>query len=79
MSENEQTARLIPICRIRPDPDQPRQLLPSDLAEMLSLGASPLDILAQLRARAERDKRRPESIEEPALSLSKGWTRERLT
>jgi ParB family chromosome partitioning protein len=63
MSENEQITHLIPICQIRPDPDQPRQLLPPDLAGMLSFGASPLDILNQLRARAERDK----------------WTRERLT
>jgi ParB family chromosome partitioning protein len=63
MSENEQTMRLIPICQIRPDPAQPRQLLPPDLATMLSSGASPFEILDQLRARADRDK----------------WTRERLT
>lgn len=63
MTKTEPIARLIPICQIRPDPAQPRQLLPPDLAERLLLGASPIEILAQLRVRAERDK----------------WTRERLT
>ncbi len=70
MNENEQTVQLIPLDSVRPDLDQPRQLLPADLAQVLASGGSPSDILAQLRARAERDKRRPESIE--------GWTRERL-
>ncbi len=62
MSGNEQIARLIPLERIRPDPAQPRKLLPPDLAKQLVSGGSPTDILDQLRARAERHK----------------WTRERL-
>ena len=62
MTETEQIARLIPIQYIRPDPDQPRRLLPVDLAQSLAAGGSPLDILGQLRARGERDK----------------WIRERL-
>jgi ParB/RepB/Spo0J family partition protein len=63
MPETEPTTRLIPLCQIRPDPAQPRKLLPPDLAEMLASGGSPHDILDQLRARAERDR----------------WMRERLT
>ena len=62
MPEREQTTRLIPLCRIYPDPTQPRKFLPPDLAAALVSGASPFDILTQLRSRAERDK----------------WTRERL-
>lgn len=62
MTETEQIARLIPIEQIRPDPDQPRRLLPADLAQLLATGSSPFDILGQLRARSERDK----------------WIRERL-
>lgn len=56
MSENEPTTRLIPICQIRPDPAQPRKFLPPDLAARLASGASPIEILDQLRARAERDR-----------------------
>ena len=63
MTEQNLSARLILISQIRPDPTQPRRLLSLDLAEALAAGASPLDILAQLRFRAERDK----------------WTRERVT
>jgi ParB/RepB/Spo0J family partition protein len=62
MPEREQTTRLIPLCRIYPDPTQPRKFLPPDLAAALASGALPFDILNQLRSRAERDK----------------WTRERL-
>ena len=62
MTETEQIARLIPIQHIRPDPDQPRRLLPSDLAQSLAAGGSPFDILGQLRVRSERDR----------------WIRERL-
>jgi ParB/RepB/Spo0J family partition protein len=62
MSEKEQLARLLPLCHIYPDPTQPRKFLPPDLAAALASGASPFDILNQLRSRAERDK----------------WTRERL-
>jgi ParB/RepB/Spo0J family partition protein len=63
MSQNEQIARLIPLHQIRPDPAQPRQLLPPDLLATLGSGGSPFDILDQLRIRAEHDK----------------WIRERLT
>jgi ParB/RepB/Spo0J family partition protein len=55
--------QVIPLEQIRPDPAQPRRLLPLDLADALAAGASPFGILAQLRARAERDR----------------WTRERLS
>ena len=61
MEQNLPT-QVIPLAQIHPDPAQPRRLLPSDLAEALAAGASPSDILTQLRSRAERDK----------------WTRERL-
>lgn len=62
MTETEQIARLIPIEHIRPDPDQPRRLLPADLVQSLAAGGSPFDILGQLRVRSERNK----------------WIRERL-
>ena len=62
MTDNEQIARLIPLDLVRPDPQQPRHLLPLDLAQALADGGSPLDILARLRTLAERDK----------------WIRERL-
>lgn len=64
MTETEQIARLIPIDRIRPDPDQPRRLLPVDLAQSLATGNSPFDILGQLRVRGERDKWIRERLEE---------------
>lgn len=63
MSQNEQITRLIPLHQIRPDPAQPRQLLPPDLLAVLGSGGSPFDILDQLRTRAEYDK----------------WIHERLT
>ena len=62
VTETEQIARLIPIEHIRPDPDQPRRLLPVDLAQSLAAGSSPFDILEQLRARGEHNR----------------WIRERL-
>ena len=62
MTETEQIARLIPIEHIRPDPDQPRRLLPVDLTQSLAAGRSPFDILEQLRARGEHNR----------------WIRERL-
>jgi ParB-like chromosome segregation protein Spo0J len=70
MSENEQTTRLISIDQIRPDPSQPRKLLPPDLSKELAAGASPINILDQLRARAEHNRRRPE--------LAEGWLAHRL-
>lgn len=56
MSPNEQIARPIPLDQIRPDPAQPRQLLPPDLLAVLGAGGSPFDILVQLRTRSEHDK-----------------------
>jgi len=64
MSENEPTTQLIPICKIRPDPAQPRKFLPPDLAARLASGASPIEILDQLRARAERDRATRERLME---------------
>jgi ParB/RepB/Spo0J family partition protein len=64
VTETEQIARLIPIHRIRPDVDQPRRLLPVDLAQSLAAGSSPFDVLGQLRARSERDKWIRERLEE---------------
>ncbi len=62
VTETEQIAHLIPIEHIRPDPDQPRRLLPVDLAQSLIAGSSPFNILEQLRTRSEHNK----------------WIRERL-
>jgi ParB/RepB/Spo0J family partition protein len=62
VAERSLDGRQIPIDQIRPDPAQPRKLLPPDLVEVLASGGSSFDILDQLRARAERDK----------------WTRERM-
>lgn len=56
MAQQPMTAISIPIHQIRPDPQQPRHLLPPDLAEALAGGAAPLDVLAQLRERGKRDK-----------------------
>ncbi|MBI5033386.1 MAG: ParB N-terminal domain-containing protein [Chloroflexi bacterium] len=64
MTETEQIARLIPIEHIRPDPDQPRRLLPADLAQSLAASGSPFDILGQLRVRSERDKWLRERLQE---------------
>ena len=63
MNTNPIEARLIPLAQIHPDPAQPRHLLPSELAQALENGASPIEILSQLRSRAEHNK----------------WIRERLT
>ena len=63
MTDLNLVAQLIPIDQVRPDPAQPRRLLPPDLQKELALGVSPFDILAQLRTRAEHNK----------------WLRERLT
>jgi len=64
MPENDRTTRLIPICQIRPDPAQPRKFLPPDLAARLASGASTIEILDQLRARAERDRATRERLME---------------
>ena len=56
MSDSDLIAQLVPIANIRPDPGQPRRLLPSDLHQVMMTGTSAFDILAQLRSRAERNK-----------------------
>ncbi len=55
MTETSLVATAIPIHQIHPDPNQPRRWLPSDLSETLSAGATPVEILSQLRER-KRDK-----------------------
>ncbi len=70
---SEQTAQLIPLEAVRPDPEQPRRLLPGDLAEALASGSPPQEILTLLRARAERDKWARERLRElEALAQSIG-------
>lgn len=64
MTDQPMIAVQIPISQIRPDPAQPRRLLPRDLAESLSAGTAPSDILLQLRERAKRIKWIRERIEE---------------
>src|SRR5512140_2887473 len=56
MSDSPLTVLAIPLNQVRPDPNQPRRLLPDDLTEKLSQGVSPADILDELRTRAQRDK-----------------------
>ncbi len=63
MAQPELTAIAVPVHQVRPDPEQPRHLLPPDLAQVLADGASPFEILDQMRERAKRDK----------------WNRERLS
>jgi ParB/RepB/Spo0J family partition protein len=63
MTDSQLIAQLIPIADIRPDPAQPRRLLPPDLQQAMVAGTSALDILTQLRNRAEHNK----------------WIREQLT
>lgn len=56
--EAEQTDRTttLPLAVILPDPDQPRRLLPGDLAEAVAAGAlAPNQAVQQWVARAERD------------------------
>lgn len=73
LSLAEQTAQPIPLAAVRPDPEQPRHLLPKDLAHALAEGTSPQEILAQLRARAGRDNWARERLRElDALALSIG-------
>ena len=62
MAEPQLIATAVPILQVHPDPQQPRRLLPPDLAEALASGASPHEVLSQLRVRSERIK----------------WIRERL-
>jgi ParB/RepB/Spo0J family partition protein len=62
MTQTEMTALAIPVQQVRPDPKQPRHLLPPDLCQSLADGSAPFEILDQLRERGTRDK----------------WIRERL-
>ncbi len=55
MTVTSLVAAAIPIDQIHPDPNQPRRWLPSDLSEAQAAGATPADILSQLRER-KRDK-----------------------
>ena len=55
MAETSLVATAIPIHQIKPDPNQPRRWLPSDLSEALASRATPAEILLQLRER-KRDK-----------------------
>ncbi|MCL5950389.1 MAG: ParB/RepB/Spo0J family partition protein [Chloroflexi bacterium] len=55
MADTSLVATAIPIHQIHPDPNQPRRWLPSDISEALTAGATPVDILSQLRER-KRDK-----------------------
>lgn len=56
MTDQQMIAVKIPLNQIRPDPAQPRRLLPRDLAELLFAGTPPPEILAQLRKRAKHNK-----------------------
>lgn len=64
MTDQQMIAVQIPINQIRPDPAQPRRLLPRDLAELLSAGTTPSEILLQLRERAKHNKWIRERVEE---------------
>ena len=55
MPETSLVARAITIHQIHPDRNQPRRWLQSDLSEALAAGATPAEILSQLRER-KRDK-----------------------
>lgn len=56
MTAQQMIAVQIPISQIRPDPAQPRRLLPHDLADLLFAGTAPSVILAQWRERAKHNK-----------------------
>lgn len=64
MTDQQMIAVRIPIDQIRPDPAQPRRLLPRDLAESLSVDTSPSEILLQLRERSRHNKWIRERVEE---------------
>ncbi len=64
MLEEPLNALHIPINHIHPDPSQPRQLLPADLAPALATGTSPADVLAQIRERSKRDPWLRERLDE---------------
>lgn len=66
MTQSERTAIAVPVHQVRPDPAQPRHLLPTDLAQALAEGASPFEILEQMRERAKRDKWAREQLSELA-------------
>jgi len=73
MSDPNLVAQLIPINQIRPDPAQPRRLLPLDLQKSLASGESPFDILDLLRKRSEHNRWLREKLAElDALAHSIG-------
>lgn len=55
MTEQQVIASQIPVRQIHPDPTQPRQLLPTDLAKTLTRGTPPADVITQLRECARHD------------------------
>lgn len=62
MNTQQLETKLIAIDLIHPDPDQPRHLLPPDLAQRLENGTAVHEVLGEFRSRADRDR----------------WIRERL-
>jgi len=56
MTDQPLTTVALPIAQVHPDPNQPRRLLPQDLADAFAAGMPTSEIIAQLRARAERNK-----------------------
>ncbi len=56
MTDQQLTAIALPIDQVHPDPKQPRRLLPRDLADAFTSGTPVSEILAQLRARAQKNK-----------------------
>jgi ParB/RepB/Spo0J family partition protein len=64
MTEQQLNVTFLPITQVHPDPRQPRRLLPKDLANGFAEGIPASDILASLRARAERNKGIRERVQE---------------
>jgi ParB/RepB/Spo0J family partition protein len=56
MTEQQLNVTLLPITQVHPDPRQPRRLLPKDLANAFADGMPASEILASLRARAEKNR-----------------------
>ncbi|MCL4529054.1 MAG: ParB/RepB/Spo0J family partition protein [Chloroflexi bacterium] len=56
MTDQQLTAIALPIDQVHPDPKQPRRLLPRDLADAFASGTPVSEILAQLHARAQKNK-----------------------
>ena len=56
MTEQQLNVTPLPITKVHPDPRKPRRLLPKDLASDFAEGIPAAEILASLRARAEKNK-----------------------